>query len=131
MLNDNWYFLKHGPEDFPDDDFRKNLPKFSKENFPTILKIADGLKDIGKAYGATAAQVAIAWLVAQGVIPIPGAKQLKYVEENLAAGKLKLSEDDLKKIRILADECDKNSKGDRYPSSYVGQLLADTPALDA
>lgn len=124
-------FLKNGPEDFPDNDFRKNLPKFSKENFPTILKFANGLKEIGNAYGATAAQVAIAWLVEQGVIPIPGAKQLKYVEENLAAGKIKLSEDDLKKIRILADECEKNSKGDRYPPSLVGQLLVDTPPLDA
>ena len=107
------------------------MPKFSKENFPTILKVADGLKEIGSAHGATAAQVSIAWLIAQGTIPIPGAKQLKYVEENLAAGKLKLSEDDLKQIRILADESEKNTKGDRYPPGFVEQLLVDTPPLDA
>ena len=95
------------------------------------MKVADGLKEIGEAHGATAAQVAIAWLVAQGTIPIPGAKQLKYVEENVAAGKLKLSEDDLKRIRSLADESDKNSKGDRYPPGFVEQLLVDTPPLDA
>lgn len=123
-------FLKHGPEDFDDNDFRKNLPKFSKENFPTILKVADGLEEIGKAHGATPAQVAIAWLVKQGVIPIPGAKQLKYIEENLAAAKLKLSEDDLKQIRTLADESEKNTKGDRYPPAFLEQLLVDTPPLD-
>ena len=94
------------------------------------MKLVDGLKEIGEAYGATAAQVAIAWLLAQGTIPIPGAKQLKYVEENVVAGKLKLSEDDLKRIRILADESDKNSKGDRYPPGLIQQVLADTPPLD-
>lgn len=54
------------------------MPRYSKENFPNILKIADGLKRIGEKHNATAGQVALAWLLAQGddVIPIPGTTKL-------------------------------------------------------
>lgn len=53
--------------------------RFSKENFPKILEIADGLAEIGKQYNATAGQIALAWVLAQGkdVIPIPGTKKIK------------------------------------------------------
>lgn len=68
------------PDDFEDTDFRKAIPRYSAENFPNILKLADGLKSIGTKYGgATAGQVALAWLFAQGddIIPIPGTKKIK------------------------------------------------------
>lgn len=120
-----------GPEDFNEGDFRRNHPKFSKENYPHILKLAEGLKEIGTAHNASAAQVAIAWLVAQGTIPIPGSKQIKYIEENLAAAHLKLNEGDLKKIRELVDESEKSITGDRYPPGFMEQVLVDTPPLDS
>lgn len=68
-----------GPEDFDEDDFRRKVPRYSKENFPNILKLAEGLKRIGERHGATAGQVALAWLLAQGddVIPIPGTRKQK------------------------------------------------------
>jgi aryl-alcohol dehydrogenase-like predicted oxidoreductase len=55
------------------------VPRYSKENFPNILAIADGLKEIGAKHGATAGQVALAWLLAQGddIIPIPGTRKIK------------------------------------------------------
>jgi aryl-alcohol dehydrogenase-like predicted oxidoreductase len=67
------------PDDFEEGDFRKMVPRYSKENFPNILKIVDGLKTIGGRHGATAGQVALAWVLAQGddVIPIPGTSKIK------------------------------------------------------
>ena len=63
-----------GPEDFDKDDFRRKVPRYSKENFPNILKLADGLARVGASHGASAGQIALAWLLAQGedVVPIPG-----------------------------------------------------------
>ncbi|KAJ6518205.1 NADP-dependent oxidoreductase domain-containing protein [Mycena vitilis] len=118
------------PDDFEDDDFRKRVPKFSAQNFPNILKLADGLKAIGAKYNnATAGQVALAWLLAQGddVIPIPGTKKIKYLEENIAAAKLKLSPEDVQAVRDIAAEAD-TSQGDRYPAGMQETLFVDTPA---
>lgn len=68
-----------GPEDFEAGDFRLTVARYSKENFPNILKLVDGLKGIGEKHGATAGQVALAWLLAQGddVLPIPGTRSVK------------------------------------------------------
>ncbi|KAF8319296.1 Aldo/keto reductase [Clavulina sp. PMI_390] len=119
-----------GPEDFGEGDFRSTLPKFSKENFPKVLKVVDSLREIGKAHGdATAAQVAIAWVAAQGVVVIPGAKQIKYVEENLAADKLAFSADEVKKIRDLAEELDWTNSGARYGPGLEELSGVETPAL--
>jgi aryl-alcohol dehydrogenase-like predicted oxidoreductase len=67
------------PDDFEEGDFRKTVPRYSKENFPNILAIADELKKVGEKHSATAGQVALAWLLAQGddVIPIPGTRKIK------------------------------------------------------
>ncbi|KAF7373930.1 Aldo/keto reductase [Mycena sanguinolenta] len=119
------------PDDFEDGDFRKAIPRYSAENFPNILKIADGLKSIGAKHdGATAGQVAIAWVLAQGedIIPIPGTKKIKYLEENIAAGKLKLSAQDIQAVRDVAAQADA-TQGDRYPGVMVSSLFADTPPL--
>jgi aryl-alcohol dehydrogenase-like predicted oxidoreductase len=141
------------PDDFEDGDFRRGVPRFSRENFPHILTLADGLKQVGAAHGATAGQVALAWLLAQGpdVIPIPGTRKLKvrprlpcllacagadtagqYLHENMGALDVKLSEADVKKVRALVEEAD-NAGGlaaDRYPPGHMELLFQDTPALD-
>ena len=67
-------YLQKSPDDFEDGDFRRYIARYSKENFPNILSLADGLKEIGKKHNATAGQIALAWVLAQGedVIPIPG-----------------------------------------------------------
>ncbi|KAJ7300908.1 Aldo/keto reductase [Mycena albidolilacea] len=116
-------------DDFEDGDFRKAIPRYSAENFPNILKLAAGLKAIGEKYGgATAGQVALAWVLAQGedIIPIPGTKKVKYLEENVAALKLKLSAEDVQAVREVASQADA-AQGERYPPGMVEMMFADTP----
>ena len=80
-------------EDFPEGDFRKNDPRFQGKNFEANLRIATTLQEIGRRKGATPAQVALAWLLSRGedVVPIPGTKRRKYLEENVAAADLVLT----------------------------------------
>ncbi|KAJ7233045.1 NADP-dependent oxidoreductase domain-containing protein [Mycena rebaudengoi] len=102
----------------------------SDENFPNILKLADGLKEIGARHGATGGQVALAWLLSQGddIIPIPGTKTIKYMDENLGALKVKLTSADLELIRDYIEKSNAN-KGDRYPAWGMGLAYLDTPEL--
>jgi aryl-alcohol dehydrogenase-like predicted oxidoreductase len=81
------------PEQFDDDDFRKDKPRFTGENFQRNLRIADEVQAVAAEVGATAAQVALAWLLAQGddIAPIPGTKRVARVEENAAADGVELS----------------------------------------
>jgi aryl-alcohol dehydrogenase-like predicted oxidoreductase len=67
------------PDDFEEGDFRRSVPRYSAKNFPNILKLADGLKAVGARHDASAGQVALAWLLAQGpdVVPIPGTRKVK------------------------------------------------------
>ncbi|KAF7978875.1 hypothetical protein HWV62_44363 [Athelia sp. TMB] len=118
------------PDDFEENDFRRTINRYSHENFPNILKLADGLKKIGEKHNATAGQVALAWLLAQGedVIPIPGTTKIKYLEENVAAINVHLTPEDLQEVRDVANKADA-AQGDRYPASIVGLLFADTPEL--
>ncbi|KAI6116130.1 NADP-dependent oxidoreductase domain-containing protein [Pisolithus sp. B1] len=118
------------PDDFAEDDFRRLVPRYSKENFPNILKLADKLKEIGHHHNATAAQVALAWLLAQGndIIPIPGTKRIKYLKENLDSVHVHLSREDVQEIRRFVEKADW-AVGDRYPSAAMKSLYADTPEL--
>ncbi|KAJ7080956.1 NADP-dependent oxidoreductase domain-containing protein [Mycena belliarum] len=117
------------PDDFEATDFRRMVARYSAENFPNILKLADGLKAIGAKYdGATGGQVALAWLLAQGddVIPIPGTKKIKYLHENMGAGALRLSETDVQAVRDVAKAADA-AQGGRYPEAMLAQLYCETP----
>ncbi|KAJ7256198.1 Aldo/keto reductase [Mycena haematopus] len=123
--------MQRSTDDFAKDDFRRLIPRYNTTNFPNILKIADGLADIGKKYGATSSQIALAWLLAQGpdIIPIPGTKKIKYLEENLAAVKVTLSPEDVSAIRQLAVDADAQ-QGERYPPGISELLFVETPALE-
>jgi aryl-alcohol dehydrogenase-like predicted oxidoreductase len=87
-------------DDFAEDDFRRILPRFQGENFAKNLELVEKIKDLANEKGVTAAQLALAWVLAQGedIVPIPGTKHAKYVEENVAAVDIKLSDDELKQI---------------------------------
>ena len=87
-------------DDFAEDDFRRILPRFQGENFAKNLELVEKIKDLANEKGVTAAQLALAWVLAQGedVVPIPGTKHVKYVEENAAAVDIKFSDDELKQI---------------------------------
>ncbi|KIL64879.1 hypothetical protein M378DRAFT_162740 [Amanita muscaria Koide BX008] len=118
------------PDDFEEGDGRRIIPRYSKENFPNILKLADGLKAIGEKHGASAGQVALAWLLAQGedIIPIPGTKKIKYLKENLAAAQIKLTTEEVEQVREVAAKADA-ANGPRYPPGFVETLYVDTPPL--
>jgi aryl-alcohol dehydrogenase-like predicted oxidoreductase len=90
-------------DDLADDDWRKTSPRFMGENFQHNLRIADEVQEIAAEVGATPAQVAIAWLLAQGddIAPIPGTKRVSRVEENVAADAIELSAEQLLKLNNL------------------------------
>jgi aryl-alcohol dehydrogenase-like predicted oxidoreductase len=90
-------------DDLADDDWRKTSPRFMGENFRHNLRIADEVQEIAAEVGATPAQVAIAWLLAQGddIAPIPGTKRVSRVEENVAADAIELSAEQLHKLNNL------------------------------
>jgi aryl-alcohol dehydrogenase-like predicted oxidoreductase len=102
-------------DDLESDDFRRQNPRFKGENFQKNLELVDKVKEIANEKGCTPGQLALAWVLAQGeeVVPIPGTKHLKYLEENLGALEVELTDDD---IRHLNDAAPKGATaGDRYP----------------
>lgn len=101
------------PEDIPDGDFRKYLPRFSGTAFDANLKLVRKLEALAQLKGATVGQLALAWVVDNGAIPIPGTKRVKYLEENIKAADVTLSADEHKQIRAILDEI--KVEGDRYP----------------
>ena len=96
------------------DDMRRNLPRFEGENFDRNLAIVDKLTSLAAERGVTAGQLALAWVQSQGddVVPIPGTKRRKYLEENVAAAQLELTPDDLAAIAATAPPA--SVAGDRY-----------------
>ena len=84
-------------DDFADDDYRRLSPRFQGENFARNLALVEKVSELAKENGCTAAQVALAWVLAQGddIVPIPGTKRRKYLEQNIAAADLSLSAADL------------------------------------
>lgn len=90
-------------QELPDTDYRKTNPRFSDENFQQNLRCADELRDISADVGATAAQVALAWLLAKGsdIVPIPGTKRVTRLEENVGADAVELTGDQLARLDRL------------------------------
>ncbi|GGN40476.1 aldo/keto reductase [Streptomyces fuscichromogenes] len=88
---------------FVDTDWRKNNPRFTGENFQRNLHLADEVRSVAEEAGATPAQVALAWLLAQGddIAPIPGTKRVERVEENIAADGIVLSVEQIEKLDNL------------------------------
>lgn len=103
------------PEDIPEGDFRRNNPRFQGGNFYKNLELVDKVKQIAEEKGCTPSQLALAWVLAQGddIVPIPGTKRTKYLEENIGAAEVTLSQDDLRRIDEAAPKG--SAAGDRYP----------------
>jgi aryl-alcohol dehydrogenase-like predicted oxidoreductase len=87
-------------EDFPQDDYRRNSPRFQGENFQKNLDLVHRIEEIANEKGCKPSQLALAWVLAQdeNIVPIPGTKRRKYLEENIAALDIKLSAEDLRRI---------------------------------
>jgi len=88
------------PSDFPEGDFRKNHPRFQGENFEKNLQLVREVEAMAKDKGCTAAQLALAWVLAKGedIVPIPGTKHVRYLDENIGALEVKLTGEDLKRL---------------------------------
>jgi aryl-alcohol dehydrogenase-like predicted oxidoreductase len=91
-------------QEIPDDDYRRNHPRFQRGNIEQNYKIVEKLLEIAKEKNCTSVQLALAWVLHQwnGIVPIPGTKRIKYLEENIEAVGIQLSEHELKRISDAA-----------------------------
>ncbi|MGB5108035.1 MAG: aldo/keto reductase [Candidatus Zixiibacteriota bacterium] len=107
------------PSDLQNSDFRAHIPRFQAENFNRNRRIVDELGKIAEEKQATTAQLAIAWVMAQGedIIPIPGTKRRDRLEENVKAADIQLSADDLRRIEAIAPVG--VASGSRYPEALM------------
>jgi len=101
-------------EDLPEDDYRRNSPRFQGDNFQKNLDLVERVEEIARRKQCTPAQLALAWLLAQGkdIVPIPGTKQRRYLEENLGALDVQLTSADLEEVEEVAPKG--AAVGDRY-----------------
>jgi aryl-alcohol dehydrogenase-like predicted oxidoreductase len=107
-------------DDLAHDDFRRHVPRFQGESFARNLALADAVTAMARARGATAAQLALAWLIGRGedVVPIPGTRRRARLEENVAAADLVLDDAEVAALESLAPRV----AGDRYPPASMALL---------
>jgi len=88
------------PDDFPEGDFRKNHPRFQGQNFEKNIQLVREVEKMAQEKGCTTAQLALAWVLAKGedVVPIPGTKHVRYLDDNIGALEVQLTQDDLQRL---------------------------------
>lgn len=103
------------PDDLEENDFRRNNPRFQGENFSRNLELVERVKEVAAEHDCTPGQLALAWVLHRGedIVPIPGTKRRSYLEENIAATEIALSEEDLERIDEVAPAG--VAAGARYP----------------
>jgi aryl-alcohol dehydrogenase-like predicted oxidoreductase len=109
-------------EEYPEGDFRRGDPRYQGENFDANMRAAESVRALAARKGATAGQIALAWLLHKGpdIVPIPGTKRWKYLEENVAAADIRLSPDDMRALdAALAPE---KVSGPRYGPKAAAQV---------
>jgi aryl-alcohol dehydrogenase-like predicted oxidoreductase len=109
-------------EDLEPDDYRRHSPRFQGENFQKNLDLVKRIGEIAKSKSCTPAQLALAWVLAQGddLVPIPGTKRRKYLEENVGALDVELTADDLRRIDEVAPKG--AAAGLRYPEAMMASV---------
>lgn len=109
-------------EDFPEDDYRRFSPRFQGENFQKNLDLVLRVEEIAEEKGCKPAQLALAWVLAQdkNIVPIPGTKRRKYLEENVAALEVQLSAEDLRRIDEIFPAG--AAAGLRYPEEMMQRV---------
>jgi aryl-alcohol dehydrogenase-like predicted oxidoreductase len=107
-------------DDLADDDFRRSTPRFQGENFQRNLDLVAKVEELAAAKGVTPAQLALAWVLAQGddIVPIPGTRRIERLEENIAALDVELTAQDLAEISAALPE----GLGDRYSAQGMATL---------
>jgi aryl-alcohol dehydrogenase-like predicted oxidoreductase len=109
-------------DDFAADDYRRHSPRFQGENFAKNLRLVEKVKELAAKKKATPSQFALAWLLAQGgdIVPIPGTKQRKYLEENVGASALALTRGELAALDAIAPKG--AAAGLRYPEAMMASV---------
>jgi aryl-alcohol dehydrogenase-like predicted oxidoreductase len=109
-------------DDIPEDDYRKHSPRFQGENFQKNLDLVKKIEEMASKKGCSASQLALAWLLAQGedIVPIPGTKRRKYLEENVGALQVSLTLEELEEIEFIAPKG--VAAGLRYAAPQMGNL---------
>jgi aryl-alcohol dehydrogenase-like predicted oxidoreductase len=102
------------PDDFGEGDFRGNHPRFRGENFQKNMELVERVKELAEEKGCTTGQLALAWVLAQGddIVPIPGTRHINYLDENIGAVDIELTDEDLKRLDEAAPVG--ATAGDRY-----------------
>jgi aryl-alcohol dehydrogenase-like predicted oxidoreductase len=102
-------------EDLPEDDYRRNSPRFQGENFAKNLELVEKVREVSEEKGVTPSHLALAWLPhrGDGIVPIAGTKRREYLEENAAAVDVELTDEDLRRIEEAAPKG--VAAGERYP----------------
>ncbi len=111
-------------EDLPADDYRRNHPRFQGENFQKNLDLVKRIEEMAREKGVTPSQLALAWVTAQGehVVPIPGTKRRRYLEDNAGADAVTLTPEDLRRIDAAAPKG--GTAGPRYPEAAMRAVNA-------
>jgi aryl-alcohol dehydrogenase-like predicted oxidoreductase len=106
-------------EDFEPDDYRRQSPRFQGANFDKNLQLVQKIEALATSKGCTAAQLALAWVLAQGeaIFPIPGTKRIAYLDENIGALEVSLSKEELAEIDAIAPKG--AAAGPRYPETMM------------
>lgn len=104
------------PEDMAADDFRRHIPRFQGQQFYKNIELVKELEKMAGEKGYSTSQLAIAWLIQKGITPIPGTKRVKYVEQNIEATNIRLTEAELQKIEeILPAHADTGNRSFDFP----------------
>lgn len=105
------------PDDFPENDFRRTVPKFQGEQFQKNLDLLKEIQTMAAEKDVTSSQLALAWIITKGAVPIPGTKRVKYVEQNIAATEINLTQADLDRLESIIPL--DTETGDRYDANYM------------
>jgi len=88
-------------DDLPDNDFRRGIPRFHEEHFYKNIELLEAIENMAKEKEITSSQLALAWIISKGIVPIPGTKRRTYLEENIEASKIVLSKSDIDKLESI------------------------------
>jgi aryl-alcohol dehydrogenase-like predicted oxidoreductase len=88
-------------DDLPENDFRRGIPRFQEKYFHKNIELVEAIEALAKEKNVTSSQLALAWIISKGIVPIPGTKRRKYVEQNIEASKIVLNEADLQKLESI------------------------------
>ncbi|KAH6954235.1 aldo/keto reductase [Fusarium avenaceum] len=113
-------FQFKSPDDFAPDDFRRTVPKFQGDNFYKNKAIVDEIKQLATAKGCTVAQIALAWVAAQGLLAIPGTTKASRLEENWGSRDVVLTEEELDTMRKIVD--DAKPVGERFSAIFQSMV---------